>query len=110
MAEAPFDLDHERDGERPSVWIVRVRGELDTTTAPQLEARLREVEGQGPALVILDLEATAFIDSSGLRVLVEGDRRMRANGAELVIEGMSAAARRILEISGLLTRLARREP
>ena len=110
MAEARFDLHHQRDGDRPSVWIVRVRGELDSGTAPLVDARLREVEGQGAALVILDLEETAFIDSSGLRVLVDGDQRMRANGGELVIEGMSAAARRVLEIAGLLTRLSRREP
>ena len=48
--------------------VIRVIGELDLATAPQL----REV--------LLDLSELAFIDSSGLSVLATGLKRLRAAG------------------------------
>ena len=42
-----------------------------------------------------------FIDSSGLRVLVEAHQRAAAGGRSLVIHRPSVAVKRLLEISGL---------
>jgi anti-sigma B factor antagonist len=47
--------------------IIRVSGELDLTTAPQLEEALVAYDGNQP--VIVDMTALTFIDSSGVHVL-----------------------------------------
>jgi anti-anti-sigma factor len=72
-------------------------GEIDSYTAPELSERL----DADPSLVVLDLTEVTFIDSSGLRVLVEGHRRRVEAGSSLTLRSPSAAVQRLLEISGL---------
>lgn len=70
-----FDLHVER---RDSAAIVRVSGELDITGADVLETRIRELAGDSPDVVVIDLRAVSFMDSTGLRSLL----RARAFGTE----------------------------
>ncbi|MFI5009891.1 MAG: STAS domain-containing protein, partial [Solirubrobacterales bacterium] len=48
-----------------------LEGELDLANAPQLEERLADVVGTRPSRVVVDLRRLAFIDSPGLRVLLQ---------------------------------------
>jgi len=52
--------------------------------------------------VVIDLSAVGFVDSSGLRVLVEAHQRAEAEQRRLVLSGSSRPVRRLLEISGLM--------
>ncbi len=55
--------------ERGGRWVVVVRGELDLATAPALETAVTERLDAGHEVVV-DLRELAFMDSTGLRVLV----------------------------------------
>jgi anti-sigma B factor antagonist len=70
-----FDLHVER---RDSAAILRVSGELDITGADVLEARIGELAGDSPDVVVIDLRKVSFMDSTGLRSLL----RARALGTE----------------------------
>jgi anti-sigma B factor antagonist len=75
-------------------------GEIDAHTAPDLAAHLDPLPaGDGDA--VLDVAGIEFIDSSGLRVLIEAHQRAVAAGRRLVIQRPSASVRRLFEISGL---------
>src|SRR5215211_5379710 len=68
--------------------VIEVEGELDLSTADQLE---RAIEEAGVAArVMLDFESCGFIDSSGLRVVVSHARNLRGEVAK------------IFELTGLL--------
>ena len=84
-----------------SVWVVRVAGEIDLVTAPKLEGVLAEVIESEPSRVLLEFRDVSFLDSSGIRVLVQARRSLEATGTPLVMDGISAAAKTVLEISGL---------
>jgi anti-sigma B factor antagonist len=75
-------------------------GEIDAHTAPELAARLDPLPGASTDLVV-DVAGIEFIDSSGLRVLIEAHQRANAGGRRLVIRRPSASVRRLFEISGL---------
>jgi anti-anti-sigma factor len=92
------------------VFVVTVAGTLDIATAPTLEAALGEVAGGEPRSVLLELDDVTFVDSSGLRVLVAFRNRFGSGDPPVafLIDGMSPAVERLLEISGLLEHLARR--
>jgi anti-sigma B factor antagonist len=75
-------------------------GEIDAHTAPDLGARLEPLPGDAGD-VIVDVAGIEFIDSSGLRVLIEAHQRAGAAGRRLVIRRPSASVRRLFEISGL---------
>jgi anti-sigma B factor antagonist len=71
-------------------------GEIDSYTATELAQRL----GDEP-IDVLDLAAVTFIDSSGLRVLVEAHQVRMERGTRLALRAPSAPVQRLLEISGL---------
>ncbi len=75
-----------------------VEGEIDAHTAPHLAAALTEIPD---ADIVIDFCGVTFMDSSGLRVLVEATTRAVDQGHELIISNPSAAVRRVIEISGL---------
>ena len=72
-----------------------LEGELDMATAGDLAEALRDTRNGGP--VLLDFSGISFMDSSGLRVILEAasDR----NGDGLVILHPAPQVQRVLDIS-----------
>lgn len=60
------------------VLVVDCDGELDLSTAPLLDAALREAEDGAPSSVLLDLEDVPFLDSSAMALLLRAHRRLLA--------------------------------
>jgi len=96
----PFTVAVERgDG----VARVLVAGELDLATVPELEARL-PAPSPGETLV-LDLRELAFIDSSGIRVLMRLDLDSRERGWTLVVVRARPSVQRVLDLVRLGDRI-----
>jgi anti-anti-sigma factor len=88
----------DRDGRA----VVVLRGELDVATAPDLEAALRERLDAGQDVVV-DLRELAFMDSTGLRVLVAAHARVEGGGPSFLIvpPPPGAPVAKILAITGV---------
>ena len=84
---------------------VTLSGELDVATAPSVEERLVELEGGAAQRIVLDLSALSFIDSTGLSLLINTDSRARKAGRAVSIVAGRGGPRRLLETTGLATRL-----
>ena len=79
--------------------LIIVHGELDIATAPRLAALLTRLrERHHP--VVLDLSEVAFMDSSGLKVLVDARERSRRDGWSFRIRRASARVARIAKLAG----------
>lgn len=89
--------------------VLRVRGELDLLSAPQLGAILHGVIDRGHHSVVLDLAELDFMDAAGLSVIAAGIRRLQPYGQSLEIRSPSAMVRRILDITDL-AKLVHLEP
>jgi anti-sigma B factor antagonist len=63
MLSTTFDVVNERRG---TAMIVTVTGELDVSTARDLSRALKAAEADEPELIVVDLQAVPFIDSTGL--------------------------------------------
>lgn len=72
-------------------------GEIDTYTAPELQDALTAL----PDTCIVDLAGVSFIDSSGLRVIVEAHGQRRERGGGMTLRSPSPSVERLLEISGV---------
>ena len=84
----------------------RVSGEIDPSTAPALLAELEALIFTGaPRELVVDFAGVSFIDSSGLRSVIDIHNQMRARGGVLVLENPSEKTRRLLEITGLTDHL-----
>ena len=77
----------------------KVDGEIDSHTAPKLASSMETLPDH--ATVVADFGGVSFMDSSGLRVLVEASARAADAGRKLMVSNSSAAIRRLVEISGL---------
>ncbi len=75
-----------------------VRGEIDAHTAPTLAAAMTELP---TGVVTVDVAGVSFMDSSGLRVLIEAASRAREGSGDLVIVHSTPGIARLVEISGL---------
>ena len=81
--------------------IVELVGELDIEGAPLSRRVLGRACGSAQHTVFLDLEGLTFMDSSGVQMIIEADRRLRDGGGELVILRAPKHVRRLLELCGL---------
>jgi anti-sigma B factor antagonist len=80
----------------------KLDGEVDAHTAPTLAATIAELPS---GVVTLDMSGVSFMDSSGLRLLMEATTRARDGGGDLVVSHPSPAVARLVEISGLSEQL-----
>jgi anti-anti-sigma factor len=87
-----------RDGDRA---IVEVVGELDAHSAPALDDELARLTGASVNDVVLDLSATSFLDSFGLRALLAAQREVADRGGRLSLRNPSKPVQRLLDIAGL---------
>jgi len=97
-ADAPFEVDVTEDH---AVMLVRVAGDVDLATSPQLRDALDRAIASATPLVRLDMTAVTFLDSSGISVLVDTQQRLQEASARLVLHGVGDHVKRVLEISGL---------
>ncbi|MFL5844306.1 MAG: STAS domain-containing protein [Solirubrobacteraceae bacterium] len=104
MSELPDPLRIERHEEAGRVRVA-VSGELDLATVDELRAELDALAADRQP-VLLDLGELAFIDSSGLALLLAVRTEAAATGWPLVIgRQCSAPVRRAMEITGVETLL-----
>jgi len=86
--------------------VVRVTGELDTLTAPAVDARLTDVQADlvGSATLVVDLSDLTFMSSAGLALLDTHHERCAEQGSRLrVVTGDNRSVLRPVRITGLDT-------
>jgi anti-sigma B factor antagonist len=86
--------------------LLEVHGELDLSTATQLEGPLEEATEVADAAVLIDLADCQFIDSTGIAMIVRAWQRIDSsagNGGKggLVLCCRNEQVRRVLEVTGL---------
>lgn len=80
---------------------VRVSGELDQGTAPELREVLGEALGESTGAVLIDLGECRFIDSTGLSLLIEAKRRLAEDERGFGVCCPDVDVRRLLELTGI---------
>jgi anti-sigma B factor antagonist len=101
-------IDFTATADRPHAWRVTVRGDLDIHSATSFDDIVDVVVDSGGRFLLVDMADVEFVDSSGLRSIVRASQRLAGMDGRLTVTGLSGAAARVLEITGLLEQL--REP
>ena len=79
--------------------IVAVRGEVDLHTAPKVQYAI-ERGSAGVEAVVVDMGDIAFIDSTGLSMLMRAKESLELKGASLRLTAPSRAVERIFAVTG----------
>lgn len=77
-----------------------LEGEIDAHTAPDLAARYVELPA-GDGDFVIDMSKVDFMDSSGLRIIIELHQRAEQASRRLVLRTPSQPVIRLIEVSGL---------
>lgn len=102
MRPGEFDIVQEVDASRARL---RLRGELDMLTAPQLEAAVDALSGNGARELLLDLSELVFLDSSGFRAILACKDRCEQRGCTFLMTRGPERVQKVFDISGVLKKL-----
>lgn len=75
-------------------------GALDMATAPGLQSQLQELRTAGFQRLILDLRQLDFMDSTGLRLILELDAEARQAGFSIVVVPGPPTVQRVFDVTG----------
>ena len=89
----------------PDQVVVRLTGDVDASTAPQLLRALQESAVTGAGAVVVDVAAARFGDSWGLQELALFTDALAPAGRSCRIVGAPADTRRLVRSAGLAGRL-----
>jgi anti-sigma B factor antagonist len=93
----PFRVSVVRSGHRA---VVRLSGELDCATAPELEAALADLtRADRPRVVVVEAAGLTFADVVGLGLLIDTAARLAPDG-RLRVRGATPQVARVLTLLG----------
>ena len=101
MDVSPLDFDARSVRVTSDVYVVAVTGEADLYRAEELERELQAVYRRSGRVLVLDLTAAPFIDSTVLGLLVRYEPKFRARGGTVIVVSDDRRVLRTLEITGL---------
>lgn len=93
-----------------NAWTVSLAGELDLSSADQLDTTIAELCADGAERIVLEMGELQFMDSTGLRSLLVGAELCEVNGCRLLIGSTSLQVERLFSVSGVDGKLPRRAP
>jgi anti-sigma B factor antagonist len=96
MAATPVPIEIESRRVDTGEMMVTVTGELDLATTPHLQKTLSRYKGR----VVLDLRRVEFIDSTGIRMMIQEKKRLVAAGSDLRLL-INPTVRRLVELTGI---------
>ena len=83
------------------VKTLKVSGEIDVYTAPQLKEALVPLTKKKGAVITVDLENVTYMDSTGLGVFIGALKSSKEYESEMRLVSMQDRVRRLFEITGL---------
>jgi anti-anti-sigma factor len=98
MKLGELTMTSEREG---PVHVISLFGELDLATVARVRAQLELAEGSDAASIVVDLSGLTFMDSTGIRLLIEAHERSLADANRLTLLRGGASVQRVLEITGV---------
>jgi anti-anti-sigma factor len=92
------------EARRNGLVVLRLRGDLDLASADTVAERLDALSAAGEP-VLLDLDNLAFMDSSGLRVVLQAAENSRTSGWRFTLTPGSQQVRHLFASAGVTDRL-----
>jgi anti-sigma B factor antagonist len=82
--------------------VVRIEGEIDMATTPELVDSLLRAAESGARRLVVDLSDVSFMGAAGIHALEEVQAAMRHRGGELAVVAPTGLPRRVLELTGTM--------
>jgi anti-anti-sigma factor len=85
--------------------VVALSGDLDASTVDALDEALGYAEASAAEEIVVDLSQLAFMDSSGLRLILAAHARSQADSDRMRLVRGPRRVQRVFELTGMESRL-----
>jgi len=85
--------------------LVKMAGDLDLASAEVLQQALLAIEKDRPPTLYLDLSGLGFMDSTGLRLILQASERAKKALSRLVLVAGRESVQRVFRVTGMQERL-----
>ncbi len=96
MSTLAIDTDN-----RQSISVMKVKGRVDSETAPELENALSKLLGDQRNKIVLNLKDVEFLSSAGLRALVKALKGAQRGGGDVRLASISESIEGLLLTVGM---------
>jgi anti-anti-sigma factor len=85
----------------PKIWTIRIHGEVDSSNLEKLKAAFDQIFSRKIYQVVINLEKTRYVASSGIGCLIGGFTTAIKNGGRLVMAATPLQVMEVLNLIGL---------
>jgi anti-sigma B factor antagonist len=89
------------DRQENDVRVLQISGRVDSYTVEPAKKWIETHTQAPPAQLVVNLERVTFIDSTGLATLVQGMKRSRQHGGDLLLCRLQQPVRLVFELTRL---------
>ena len=97
MSTLSFETDNTQN-----VSIMKVKGRVDSDTAPELDTALSKLLTDNRNKIVLNLQGVDFLSSAGLRAMVKALKNAQNSGGDVRLASVSEPIEVILRTVGML--------
>ena len=90
---------------RQSISVVKVKGRVDSETAPELDDALTKLLQANRNQIVLNLQGVDYISSAGLRAVVKAYQAAKKSGWDVRLASISTPVEVILRTVGMMQML-----
>jgi anti-sigma B factor antagonist len=90
---------------RQSVSVLKVKGRVDSETAPELDDALTKLLQDNHNQIVLNLQGVNYMSSAGLRAVVKAYQAAKKSGGDLRLASVSEPIEVILRTVGMMQML-----
>lgn len=80
--------------------VIIVSGKIDASTSKDLDAALNALIDQNKTRLVIDMEKVEYLSSSGLRVLMAAQNRLRKQSGGLMLTSLQPFVKEVFVITG----------
>lgn len=91
-------ISEERVNSDKPVSIIKLRGTIETTNAAGLEEVLDRIIAGDCYRIVVDLGAVRYISSAGWGIFISEIKRIRRNGGDIKLAGMTPEVREVFDL------------
>lgn len=104
----PRSPEHPEDETFPGLLLLRPEGSIHFANVQRLGQRMRELIAEfAPKVLVLDLSAVPALEYTALRMMVDGEEKLREEGTTLWLVALNADVLEVMQRSPLWERLGR---
>jgi anti-anti-sigma factor len=84
------------------VFIIRLRGSLNSNTYPSFEDPLNEILKKKPRIIVLDMEQLEYLSSAGIRIILKSRDALKKNNGKIIFMHLQPQIRKVFDIINAL--------